>query len=197
MNDNIFTRLHVLPARFTSALGMAALFAVGCPTRVVDAAKAIVVSEDRIAVSAPDSQGFTTVYGPPGCIIVRPNAVAAFVLENTKMKPRQQVQGKVNADGGFVARIQARPDDKLRLRLSSSDGGSTKISKRVPLQPITRPPRALSAPNISGNSEYVSALAPRPTPEIVIHYKTSQQELPRAETIENEVLQSGVLPPPQ
>jgi len=184
--------------RLCAGLCAAALCAGQAAPRSAYAAKTIVVSEDRIAVSPPDAEGFSTVHGPPGCVIVGPNAVAAFLMENTKIKPKRQVQGKVHTDGSFTARIPARTDDKLQIRFSSSDGGSVKVPKRVPLEtraPAQRLSRSISSQPARQQAS-LAAPVPRPTPEIVIRYTSPGEKASPEERMEDEVLHSGVLPPP-
>lgn len=152
-------------------------------------AKGIEVNEDRITVYGPDESGCATVQAPPGTVFVSPNAFAIFVIENSKIEPKREVQGKVGSDGSFTARIPARPEDKLRIRLSSSDGGKKKLSRKVP---AAAPPPARRA---SIGVRTASMPAPAFTPELIIRYKGTAAPKERPASAESEVLQSGVLPP--
>ena len=160
-------------------------------------AKDLAVLEDRISCSPSDASGIVTISGVPGSVLVSPNAIGTFSIENAGSGAK--ISGTVNPDGSFLGRIRAGAEDKLKITIMTSTDAKRKIKKKVPqssVPPSTQvsamPPRAQSEPALQ---------LPDPTPEIVIRYKgassgkSSAAGAGRPLDPEAEVLESGVLPP--
>jgi len=157
-------------------------------------AKGIEVVEERISISAPDEKGYAVVHAPSGSVLVGPNAIATFTIENSKSKqPLREVQGKVNADGSFTARIPASPEDKLKIRISSSDGGRKKLTRKVPRGSVVTARSFQPEKPLSHGIEKSPPI--RITPELTIRYKGTSGPRERPLDADVEVLNSGVLPP--
>lgn len=148
--------------------------------------------EDAVSVSSPDKEGFATVSGPAKTVTVGPGMVGIFTLENTKGKPKQEIQGFINRDGSFSGRVRATPGDKLKITLGTNTGDKKKLNKKVP-QFTSHTTPALNA----GRSAAFSTQGPGPPPEVIIRYKEAPKAAVAAVPLnpDEEVLQSGVLPP--
>jgi len=160
-------------------------------------AKDLAVFEDRISSSPPDAEGLSTISGPPGSVIVSPNVIGTFSVENTGNK--EKISGKVNPDGSFSGRIRARASDKLKITIMTSTDNKKKIKKKVPPQ-LSRPPspRTQDIP-AQARTEPLSRF-PDPTPEIIIRYKGvpgkgASEATGRPVDPDAEVSESAVLPP--
>jgi hypothetical protein len=148
-------------------------------------AKDLEVFKDRIGLSAPDAQGIATISGPAGSVIISPNAIGTFSIENARSKER--ISGTVNPDGSFLGKIRAGVGDKIKITIMTSTDEKKKIKKKVPPPPAD--PSSKPALHV-----------PDPTPEIIIRYKEAPGKSTavrggRPIDIEAEVLESGVLPP--
>jgi len=160
-------------------------------------AKDLAVLEDRINPSPPDGQGYSTVSGPAGSVIVSPDAIGTFSIENSGNK--EKISGKVNPDGSFSGRIRAGGGDKLRITIMTSTDNRKRIKKKVPPQLFGSPsPRMQDAPAYA-RTEPLPQL-PDPTPEIIIRYKGAPGKGASGATgpavnRDAEMSDSGVLPP--
>ncbi|MCX6357490.1 MAG: hypothetical protein NT045_06415 [Candidatus Aureabacteria bacterium] len=159
-------------------------------------AKDFALIEDQVRISSPGPDGMITVSAPPRTVPVGPNAAALVLVENPKTEPKGEAQNPVNHDGSFSVRIGARPGDKIKITVKTSDGSKKKISRKVPQMSIHTVPKArgggFSAQGIS------SPLMPEPTPEIIINYRGSRdtKAVPAGVPLnpEEEIARSGVLP---
>lgn len=165
-------------------------------------AKDLAVLEDRISSSPPDEGGIVTISGDPGSVLVSPNAIGTFSIENPGSG--EKISGTVNPDGSFLGRIRGGAGDKLKITLMTSTDARKKIKKKVPQSsapPLSAPPSTRARAVYSGGQRTEPARQfPDPTPEIVIRYKGAPGKNPavragRPIDPEAEVLESGVLPP--
>lgn len=159
-------------------------------------AKDLAVFEDQINPSPPDGQGYSTISGPPGSVIVSPNVIGTFNIENTGNK--EKISGKVNTDGSLSGRIRASGGDKLKVTIMTSTDNKKKIKKKVPPQLFS--PHSPPAQDIPayGRTEPLPQF-PDPTPEVIIRYKGAPGKgiagaIGRPVNPDAEVSESGVLP---
>jgi hypothetical protein len=160
-------------------------------------AKDLAVFEDRINPSPPDGQGYSTVSAPAGSVIVSPDAIGTFNVENSGNK--EKISGKVNPDGSFSGRIRAGAGDKLKITIMTSTDNKKRIKKKVPPQLFSSPsPRTKDTPAYARTESLPQF--PDPTPEIIIRYKGAPGKGASGATgppmnPDAEVSDSGVLPP--
>lgn len=158
--------------------------------------KELAVFEDRINPSPPDGQGYSTIAGAPGSVIVSPHVIGTFTIENTGNK--EKISGKVDPDGSFAGRIRAGVGDKLKITIMTS-ADKKRIKKKVPPRSFSSPsPRPQDIPSY-GQTEPLPQF-PDPTPEVIIRYKGVPGKgiagvIGRPVNPDAEVSESGVLPP--